>query len=74
MGRNAMYRASVPVQYSYTPTPPMGCTACIGPRCLYKGTLYLTLLNMLGMNIKVTIFMFHILVRYEESSHPTSHP
>ena len=35
-----LYRASVPVQYSYTSTPPMGCTACKDPQCLYKGELY----------------------------------
>ena len=37
----------------------MGCTACTEPQYLYNGALYLTLFNMLGMNIKVTIFMFH---------------
>jgi len=26
-----LYRASVPVQYSYTSTPPMGRTACTEP-------------------------------------------
>jgi len=26
----------VPVQYSYTSTPPMGCTACTEPQCLYS--------------------------------------
>ena len=31
-----LYRASVPVQYSYTPTPSMGRTACIEPQCLYS--------------------------------------
>ena len=36
-----LYRASVPVQYSYTSTPPMGRTACTEPQCLYKGALYL---------------------------------
>ena len=25
-----------PVQYSYTSTPPMGCTACTEPQCLYS--------------------------------------
>ena len=28
---------------SYTSTPPMGCTACTEPQCLYKGDLYLYL-------------------------------
>jgi len=27
--------------YSYTSTPPMGCTACTEPQCLCKGELYL---------------------------------
>ena len=31
----------MPVQYSYTSTPPRGSTACTEPQCLYKGTLYL---------------------------------
>jgi len=29
------------LQYSYTSTPLMGCTACAEPQCLYKGDLYL---------------------------------
>ena len=40
-GPYSLYRASVPVQYSYTSTPPMGRTACTEPQCLYKGALYL---------------------------------
>ena len=36
-----LYRASVPVQYSYTSTPPMGRTACTEPQCLYMGPLYI---------------------------------
>ena len=28
---------------SYTSTPPMGCTACTEPQCLYKGAFYLYL-------------------------------
>ena len=35
-GPYGLYRASVPVQYSYTSTPPMGRTACTGPQCLYS--------------------------------------
>ena len=35
-GPYGLYRASVPVQYSYTSTPPMGCTACTEPQCLYS--------------------------------------
>ena len=42
-GTYGLYRASVPVQYSYTSTPPMGRTACTEPQCLYKGVLYLYL-------------------------------
>ena len=30
------YRASVPVQYSYTSTPRIGRTACTEPQCLYS--------------------------------------
>jgi len=33
---NGLYRASVPVQYSYTSTPPMDRTACTEPQCLYS--------------------------------------
>jgi hypothetical protein len=40
-GPYGLYSASVPVQYSYTSTPPMGRTACTEPQCLYKGALYL---------------------------------
>ena len=32
----SLYRASVPVQYSYTSTPPIGCTAYTEPQCLYS--------------------------------------
>jgi len=35
-GPYSLYRASVPVQYSYTSTPPMGHTACTEPQCLYS--------------------------------------
>ena len=38
-GPYGLYRASVPVQYSYTSTPPMGRKACTEPQCLYKGAL-----------------------------------
>jgi len=31
-----LYRASVPVQYSYTSTPPTARTACRQPQCLYS--------------------------------------
>ena len=35
-GPFGLYRASVPVQYSYTSTPPMDRTACTEPQCLYS--------------------------------------
>jgi len=35
-GPYGLYRASVPVQYSYTSTPLMGRTACTEPQCLYN--------------------------------------
>jgi len=35
-GPYGLYRASVPVHYSYTFTPPMGRTACTEPQCLYN--------------------------------------
>jgi len=38
-----LYRASVPVQYNYTSTPPMGRTACTEPQCLYNSALYLNI-------------------------------
>ena len=39
----SLYRASVPVQYSYNSTPPIGHTACTDPQCLYNDALYLYL-------------------------------
>ena len=42
-GPYPLYRASVPVQYSYTSTPPVGRTPCTEPQCLYNGALYLYL-------------------------------
>ena len=39
-----LHTPSVPVQYSYTSTPPIGRTACTEPQCMYKDALYLTLL------------------------------
>jgi len=35
-GPCGLYRASVPVQYRYTSTPPIGRTACTEPQCLYS--------------------------------------
>jgi len=37
-------------EYSYTFTPPMGCTASTEPQCLYKGDLYLYLYLYLYLN------------------------
>ena len=38
-GPYGLYRASVPLQYSYTSTPPMGLTVCTEPQCLYSTAL-----------------------------------
>ena len=38
-GLYILYRASVPVQYSYTSTPPTGRTSCTEPQCLYSTTI-----------------------------------
>ena len=35
-GPYGLYRASVPVQYSYTSTPPIGRTNCTEPQCLHS--------------------------------------
>ena len=35
-GPYGLYRALVPVKYSYTSTPPMDRTACTEPQCLYS--------------------------------------
>ena len=40
-GPYCLYRASVPVQYSYTSTPHMGRTACTEPQCLYSTAISL---------------------------------
>ena len=53
-GPYGLYRASVPVQYSYTSTPPMGRTACTEPQCLYNGALYLF---YTGSRVKYPIFL-----------------
>jgi len=37
----SLYRASVPVQYSYTSTPPMGHTDFTEPQCLYSTAITL---------------------------------
>jgi len=43
-GPFSLYRALVPVQYSYTSTPPMGRTAFREPQCLYSTAIPLLLL------------------------------
>ena len=35
-GPYGLYRPSVPVQYTYTSTPPIGRTACTESQCLYS--------------------------------------
>jgi len=40
-GPYGLCRPSVPVQYSYTSTPPMGRTACKDPQCLYSTAILL---------------------------------
>jgi len=40
-GPYSLYRASVPVQYSYTSTPPMGHTVCTELQCLYSTAITL---------------------------------
>jgi len=35
-GPYSLYRASVPVEYSYTSNPPMDRTACTEPQCMYS--------------------------------------
>ena len=42
-GTYGLYRDSVPVQYSYTSTPPMGRTACTEPQYLYSTAIPLLL-------------------------------
>ena len=52
-----LYRASVPVQYSYTSTPPVGRTVCKEPQCLYKGALFYTFMPSL-----ICKDVFHLIV------------
>jgi len=42
-----LYRASVPAQYSYTSTPPIGRTASTEPECLYSKAI--PLLHLLAV-------------------------
>jgi len=48
-GPYGLYRASVPVQYSYTSTPPVGRTACTEPQCLYSRAIPLLPLWTYGL-------------------------
>jgi len=47
-GPYSLYRASVPVQYSYTSTPPMGRRSCTEPQCLYSIAIILLSLWAVG--------------------------
>jgi len=33
----------LPINFTYTSTPPVDCTACTEPHCLYNGAIYLYL-------------------------------
>ena len=46
-GPYSLYRASVPVQYSYNSTLPIGRTACTEPQCLYS--IAIPLLSLLAV-------------------------
>jgi len=54
-GPYGLYRALVPVQYSYTSTPPVGRTDCSEPQCLYKGALYLFLPDITTSAVRKTV-------------------
>jgi hypothetical protein len=54
-GQYGLYKASVPVQYSYTSTPPMRRTACTEPQCLYKGAVYPTFMCHMSLVLKVLL-------------------
>jgi hypothetical protein len=61
-----LYRASVPVQYSYTSTPPMGRTACTEPQCRYSRAIPLLPLwavrpvQCLSAGTRVTFTFFYL--------------
>jgi len=64
-----LYRASVPVQYSFTSTPPMGRMACTEPQCLYSIAIPLLplcavwplqSLSACTTRVHFTFFTFHI--------------
>jgi len=48
-GPYGLYRASVPVQYGYTSTLPMGRTACTEPQWLYSTAIPLPLYGPYGL-------------------------
>ena len=50
-GPYGLYRVSVPVQYSYTSTPPMDRTDCTESQCRYKGALTF-ILRTLNFGVK----------------------
>ena len=52
-GPYGLYRASVPVQYSYTSTPPVGRTTCTEPQCLYR--------------VQYTFYIYQAVTRYQSS-------
>ena len=62
-GPYGLYRASVPVQYSYTSTPPMGRATCTEPQCLYNGALHLYLYLILFRAV-IAIFALFTYKRY----------
>ena len=64
-GPYGLYTASVPVQYSYTSTPPMGCTACREPQCLYKGALYLYFFMSVSHIVHYIAFMVFVLCQLQ---------
>ena len=50
---------------SYTSNPPMSCTACTEPQCLYKGALYLPLhylLCFVFVSEKLSKFTYNLIV------------
>jgi len=72
-----LYRASVPVQYSYTSTPPIGRTVCTEPHCLYSRAI--PLLPLLAVRPVQSLsackrvhfnFFFNIII---SNSNQTSH-
>ena len=67
-GPYGLYRASVPVKYSYTSTPPNGRETCTEPQCLYSTAI--SLLHLLAVRpvqnlsaCKVQLYLFSPMVR-----------